>query len=383
MSTEELRRAASRIASAGREAHWRGPDPYDGLWTRWPPPLVRGRRRRQAIVQLHARSPVDIRRLYRRRHSLVPKAPALLGLAALRLYRHDGDDRHRVIAVDALRTLHEDVSCGPVAWGYPWDTQTRWSFYPGGSPNVVVTAFVSRTLAEGAEVLGEPAWLERARAAAHWVLDELFVPGEGFFAYHGHSDAVVHNASLLGAAAVHELAGDAPGAREAVASAVDRVLAAQRPDGTWPYGEAPGLEWVDGFHTGYVLDCLIRMEDVHDGAASAIDRGAAYYATRCFDPEGRALLYPDRPFPEDAHSAGTGMAVLARLRGRSAEAAEALPRVARRALTYVLRPDGHAVHRRERWGATRVTYLRWCDAPVGAGLVEAADALDSTVAAIA
>jgi hypothetical protein len=36
---------------------------------------------------------------------------------------------------------------------------------------------------------------------------------------------------------------------------------------------------------------------------------------------------------------------------------------------------GHAVHRRYRVGRTTVRYLRWCDAHVALGLVDAAAAL--------
>ena len=50
---------------------------------------------------------------------------------------------------------------------------------------------------------------------------------------------------------------------------------------------------------------------------------------------------------------------------------ELLERVALRVLEHGLR-DGHAVHRRYRWGATTVRYLRWCDAHVALGLVDAA-----------
>ena len=53
---------------------------------------------------------------------------------------------------------------------------------------------------------------------------------------------------------------------------------------------------------------------------------------------------------------------------------ELLERVARRVLDHGLR-DGRAVHRRYRWGATTVRYVRWCDAHVALGLVDAAAAL--------
>ncbi len=369
-SVGQFRRAATRLIELGAAAYWRGPDPYDGLFVRWPAPLVAGPRRRQAIIQLHARAPLDVRRLYRCRHSLVPKAPALLGQAAARLFAA-GDDPHlRELACDALRTLAADTTCGEEGWGYPWATQTRWSYYPAASPNIVATAFSANALAEASLTLEEPAWRLRAQRAARWVLGDLFLADEGYFAYHGHSDRLVHNANLLGAALVHELALD--GAAEAVRIAIARTLDAQRPDGTWPYGEAAGLEWVDSFHTGYVLDSLCRLEGVDPRIPAAIERGARVYASGFFDADGRARLWRGKRYPEDAHSAGTGMTVLARLAQRGCVPVATVNRVAGHALTRMLRRNGHAVFRRQRWGATRVSYMRWCDAPMALGFASVA-----------
>jgi hypothetical protein len=372
-----LRGAARRLIELAGETRWRGPDPYDGLFVNWPAPLAGGPRRRQAIIQLHARAPLDIRRLYRRRHSLVPKAPALLGQAASRLVAARDDVHLRELARDALETLCADTTCGEHGWGYPWDIQTRWSYYPGGSPNVVATAFSANALAEAAVTLNEPAWRARAQRAAQWAARELFLPQEGYFAYHGHSDRLIHNANLLGAALVHELAPDSPGASEAVRIATARTLDAQRPDGTWPYGEAPGLEWVDGFHTGYVLDSLCRLEGVDPRIPSAIEQGARVYMSDFFDAQGRARLWRGKRYPEDSHSAGTGMTVLTRLARRGLVPVEVVSRVAGYALAHMLHGNGHAVFRRQRWGATRVFYTRWCDAPVALGFASAAALCDT------
>ena len=373
LQVEQLRGTALRLIEMGARARWRGPDPYDGLFVRWPAPLVAGRRRRQAIIQLHARSPVDIRRLYRRHHSLVPKAPALLGQAAIRLMAEESDDGHlRTLARDAMETLVADTTCGEHAWGYPWDTQTRWSYYRGGSPNIVATAFSANALAEAAAALDEPAWRQRAERAAGWVARELYLPDEGYFAYHGHSDRLVHNANLLGAALVHELAPEIPGAADAVRTATARTLDAQLPDGTWPYGEGAGLEWADGFHTGYVLDSLCRLEGVDPRIPSALQRGVGVYLSDFFDADGRPRLWRGKRYPEDSHCAGTGLTVLTRLVARDSVPAEAVRRLAQYTLKRLIHRDGHAVFRRYRWGATRVRYLRWCDAPVALGLASAA-----------
>ena len=50
--------AALALSESAARAGFRGPDPFDGLWWHWPRALVGGRRRRQAIAQLHARCAV-------------------------------------------------------------------------------------------------------------------------------------------------------------------------------------------------------------------------------------------------------------------------------------------------------------------------------------
>ncbi len=136
------------MESAAR-ADFRGPDPFDALVWQWPAALVGGRRRRQALIQLHARSPVDLRRLYRRQHPQIAKALGIFGSAGMRAHRLTGDARPRDLGLRALELLDADRTAGPRAWGYPWDMQTRWSFYPAGTPNVVATTFAALRAARG------------------------------------------------------------------------------------------------------------------------------------------------------------------------------------------------------------------------------------------
>ena len=364
--------AAAEMVRRAAAAEWRGSDPYDGLWWTWPRPLVAGRRRRQAIVQLHARSPIDIRRAYPGERPRIAKALALFGRAGLRVAGVTGEESCTPLARAALAMLHDDEQAGREAWGYPFDVQTRWSHYRAGSPNVVVTAFAAAALAEGAEPLGEPRFTERARRAAEWALDELYLEDRGFFAYHPTSDALVHNASLLGARLVHTMLGAEAG-EVPVRAALERTLGAQRPDGSFPYGDG-GLTFTDSFHTGFVLDCLVDLVDVHVDVRDALRRGADYYAERFFARDGAARLWPDRPFPIDAHSAGTGLTTLARLADAGYADRDRLATVASRTLETLVR-DGRAIFRRYRVGRASVRYVRWCDAHVALGLADAAEAL--------
>ncbi len=365
--------AALVLSESAARADFRGPDPFDGLWWHWPKAVVGGRRRRQAVMQLHVRAPVDIRRLYRRRHPLIPKALGIFASVEARAHRLSQAGEPSAPGRRALDLLDSDRSAGARAWGYHWDMQTRWSFYPAGSPNVVVTAFAASGLLEGAALTGRAQLGERARDAAVWAAEELWVEPEGYFAYHPGRPVNIHNANLLGAWLVAVAGDNSAESREHVARAVRRTIDAQRPDGSWSYGEGRGLGWADSFHSGYVLLCLDRLRDVDVDVDAAVQRGAAHYRA-FFDPGGRARLWAERSFPEDGHSAGTGLSALAALVRRGLVERALLERVALRVLEHGLR-DGHAVHRRYRLGTTRVHYLRWCDAHVALGLVDAAAAL--------
>jgi hypothetical protein len=233
VAPDSLVEAARRLGESAARVDFRGPDPYDGLFWCWQRPLVGGRRRRQAIVQLHARLPVDVRRLYRRKHALIPKALGVYGSVGVRMSHLVGARQPPPFALRALELLAADRSAGAVAWGYHWEVQTRWSFYAAGSPNIVATSFAAAGLLDGAAATGRAELAARARAAARWVLEELWVEPEGYFAYHAGWPVNVHNASLLGAWLVHvALNGDAAAAHR-VARAVERTLAAQRADGSW------------------------------------------------------------------------------------------------------------------------------------------------------
>jgi hypothetical protein len=321
-------------------------------------------------MQIHARSPLDVRRLYRRTHPLIPKALGIYGSVGVRASRLSGASQPPAFALRAVDLLDADRTAGQQAWGYHWDMQTRWSYYPAGLPNVVATAFGASGLLEAAAATDRPHLAQRAVRAAQWVLETLWVEPDGYFAYHPGRPVNIHNANLLGAWLVHATLDQDPTARERVARAVERTVAAQRSDGSWPYGEGDRLAWADSFHTGYVLTCLDRLSGVDPRIVDSLVRGAAFYR-RFFGADGSARLWPHKPFPQDGHSAGTGLTTLAALRRRDLVEAEILERVT----AHVLRRSfhrGHAIHRRYRWGRTTVRYLRWCDAHVALGLVDVA-----------
>ena len=234
---------------------------------------------------------------------------------------------------------------------------------------MVVTAFGASGLLEAGALTGRSDLAARATEAARlgsrgtgssqWIL--RVPPGR---------PVNIHNANLLGAWLVH-VAGPA-GAAAHVQRSIDRTLDAQRPDGSWPYGEAHNLAWTDRSTPATCSSASTACAAWTP--VSARRCSAAPPTTGVLRRGGTGAAVAHKPFPEDAHSAGTGLSTLGALVRRGLLERELLERVARRVLEHGLR-SGRAVHRRYRWGPATVRYLRWCDAHVALGLVDAAGAL--------
>jgi len=299
-----------------------GSDPYDGLNSPFAPLAgLGGRWGRIAFLQAVRRSRV-VRAAARVPPAVNPKGLALLAEAYLDLLAARGDPawagRARAV-LDELET--RAVPCREaVGWGYPFDWAARAFFVPRNTPSVVVTATAARALLAGARALAEPHRLDLARRAACLVTDELqrTESDRGVcFSYTPVDRSCVWNASLMGAAVVLEVAAETGGLAGPAATlahrAVDRVVAEQRPDGSWAYGAAPHHGWTDGHHTGFVLRDLAAVRTLagRSDLDGPIARGLGFYLAHLLAPDGRPLHRLDRPWPADVHAAAEAILVLA------------------------------------------------------------------------
>src|SRR5262249_13167949 len=139
-------------------------------------------------------------------------------------------------------------------WGYSFPWQTRTDVVPRWAPNLVCTSFVANALLDVFERHGDRRCLDMAAGAASYIVEDLYWTdgGAAGFCYPLPSHRTpIHNANFLGAALLCRLSALTanprllePGLRVARESA-----AAQRADGSWPYGERPHQRWIDNFHT--------------------------------------------------------------------------------------------------------------------------------------
>ena len=360
------------IFQRGRESSWRGWDPYDALSS----PLVRVLTfglpwMRTAWIQLFKRLPLNLRPLAMVPKLQNPKALALFASAAWEISPFWGEEMERVgrDLLDRLERLavRRDET---MAWGYPFDWQSRAFFAPRNTPNAIVTSFCGHAFLDGFETIREEQYLADAVGACQFILRSLHQTSRGnslCFSYTPNDRSQIHNANLLAASLLDRTA-EITGRndfRQAAERAVRFTLAAQHTDGSWPYGEAPNQQWIDGFHTGFNLMALHAMSQGlwRDWLKAPLGAGYAYYKNTFFLEDGTPRYFSNKTYPVDIHSAA--VAVLA-CHTLSNEFPDARP-LARKVLSWTLarlwdpRQCGF-IYQKRRFYDVRIPYLRWADA---------------------
>jgi len=359
--------AYDELLSWCREHDFAGHDPYDALNSRLfqSTPLAQSRNARLLWTQLVKRSPVDVRGLARVPADRNSKGLALFALAAIADYRRRKSEEAESAArnlVAALLSMKLDGYSG-AAWGYNFDWQSRNFFAARGTATIVPTAFAARALIE---------WEQQdARSVCDFILKDLprVVDNktELCFSYAPNSDTRIFNANLL-AAEVLACVGKLTGESELLESAVRAtryVINNQRADGSWFYGAEPKQEWIDSFHTAYILFSLQRIINASPSGAEfqpALERGYEFWKNNFFLAEGWPKYYHDDPYPADAHAAASAIVTLLECRNLDDEAVPLAQRVASWTIQHLRDARGFFYYQRRRFYTVRKPYMRWSQA---------------------
>lgn len=380
--------AARALEAWGWERHWVGPDPYDALnGRRLPnPPTPRARR---VLIQLVKRSPVDLRRALRigSRRDSAAIAHALSAYTRLGLVADERRwDRRIAWCVAQLAELRTGFS-SESSWSYHFDVETRFFFYAKTTPNTIATAFVGLALLDAFEATGDGEALGLATSAGRFLLDSVEQTagrGGAYFGYFPGDRSPIHNANLLACRLLARLVavgGTDPSRRlmEAIESGVGYALAHQRSDGSWPYAETPSGEWVDGLHTGYVLDALLDCSAVLDSemrqrTLAAWSRGLDLYSDALVDRDGAPRFMTARRYPIDGQYVAQAIETYSRATAIEPKWLGDAWRVFDFAVRRMRRSDGAFVFQRHRLWVNRVPHVRWVQAPMLAALGSLIDA---------
>lgn len=367
-----LNDSLQRLLSYCENKDWKGYDPYDGLNTPWRKVLpLKGKISRILLIQFLKRFPLNVRKLFLIKEDYNPKGLGLCLSAAARLYEHCGEEGYKKLAYRFIDLLFKRQSRGysGMCWGYNFDWQSKAFFLPKYTPTVVATSFVANAFWDAYEVFKEEQFLKIAHSSCDFICRDLnrTYEGEKFcFSYSPLDKTTIHNANILGA---HLLARTASFTgkdelKNTAHNSIKFVVDHQNPDGSWYYGTKPQHQWIDNFHTGFVLECLFDYINFTSKfeLRSNLKRGLKFYRDNFFLADGTPKYYHDRIYPVDIHSCAQSIITLVKLAPVSGQNQELAEKVALWTLSNIQNLQGYFYFQKKRFFTNRTAYMRWSQA---------------------
>jgi hypothetical protein len=376
MNEPNIEQAFNSLFDWCRHHDFAGYDPFDALNSRvfQATPLRHSRTARLVWTQICKRSPLNLRSL-----ALIPaqknsKGLALFALAALANYRRRKTAAAETEAkelMNQLLALRIEGYSG-AAWGYNFPWQSRNFFAPPGTPTIVPTAFAVRALIEGYEIFKVENYLEAARSACDFIINDLKRTVESekevCFSYSPRDETRIFNASLLAAetlASVGAVTGETE-LTQLARRAARYVVKQQRDDGSWPYGAEAKQSWTDSFHTAYVLLSLARIRRfaklTDAGSDSALRQGYRFWREGFLLADGWPKYYHDTLYPADAHAAATAIVTLVELKDLDASSLAMAEKLASWTISKLRDQRGFFYYQRRHFYTVRTPFMRWTQA---------------------
>jgi hypothetical protein len=218
-----------------------------------------------------------------------------------------GEEQYYSRAVHFLEVLKETKCIGysHYCWGYPFNWETRNGTIKAGTPMITTVPYVYEAFGQVYQIDNCEKWLEIMHSIAEHGAGDYqdirtsesasscaYTPLPGDTG--GVINASAYRALLLSRAAI-DFADDRY--RRIAERNLNFVLESQNPDGSWYYSTDGKRDFVDHFHTCFVLKSLAKIEALtgDEKCTRAIDRGVQYYLSHLIDSEGQPKPFSRRP----------------------------------------------------------------------------------------
>jgi hypothetical protein len=284
-----------------------------------------------------------------------------------------GDSSLHARAVHFLEELEKSRCSGYQhrCWGYPFDWETRNGTLRQGTPMITSTPYVYEAFRAVYAIDKDPRWFEAMTSIARHAVEDIkdfpvsetgstcsYTP----FDKGGVVNAGAYRAFLLTSASVDL-------GEERYWTIAERnlnfVLEAQRPDGSWFYSIEGARDFVDHFHTCFVLKALAKIDQLKptEKCRRAIDKGIEYYLANLLDEKGLAKPFSKAPrmtvYRRELYDYAECINLCVLLRDRIPAMGGVLDRVVEDVLTRWVKSDG-SLRSRELWlGWDNVPMHRW------------------------
>ena len=302
-----------------------------------------------------------------------PIADAHYAMGFAFFYQATGDSSQMENSVHVLTEL-DKARCHEFkeyCWGYSFDWVWRGGTINRQTPLITTTPYVYEAFLQVYQLHARDEWklvLESiARHAAVDIKDFRTSEKASSSSYTPYLPGVVINAAayraflLTSASQVFR----EPEYWRIAERNLNFVLENQNPDGSWFYAVDGVRDFIDHFHTCFVMKALAKIHTLtgHEGCRAALEKGVAYYLTNLFDENGLPKPFSRAPrltvYKRELYDCAECVNLCLLLGDRFPQLKLTLETVVEGILKDWIKPDGSFRSRKLHLGWDNVPMHRW------------------------
>jgi hypothetical protein len=302
-----------------------------------------------------------------------PIADAHFAMGFAFLYQATDNDAYFQRAIHFLDQLKES-RCGgfkEYCWGYPFDWVTRNGVIKQQTPLITTTPYVFEAFLQAFQIDPRPEWKDILGSIAHHAVGDIkeFRTSEtaSSCSYTPYDQEKVINAAAYRAfllASASRLFSNERYWKIAERN-LNFVLESQNPDGSWYYSVDGVRDFVDHFHTCFVMKALAKIHLLtgHAKCFEALANGVKYYQTNLFHEDGLPKPFSRAPrltvYKRELYDCAECINLCVLLRDRFPELDATVKTTVAGILKDWIKPDGSFRSRQLLLGWDNVPMHRW------------------------
>jgi uncharacterized protein YyaL (SSP411 family) len=315
------------------------------------------------------------RRMFHQRMQF-PIASAHYAMGFAYLYEATGEKTYLEKAIHFLEVLRKTRCPGfkEFCWGYPFDWVTLNGTITTETPLITTTPYVYEAFLQVHKLQPRDQWREVLESIVRHATTDIkdFKWSETAFtcSYTPHDKGLVVNPSAYRSSMLTSAA-KFFGREDLLKIArgnLNFVLESQNADGSWPYAKDGVRNFVDHFHTCFVMKALAKIHALTAEARvlDALKRGVDYYLNNLFAEDGMPRPFSKAPrltvYKRELYDSAECINLCLLLRTHFPQLDKVVQTVASGILKNWVKPDGSFRSRKLIFGWDNVPMHRWAQA---------------------
>lgn len=349
-------------------------DPFDALTCSWINTLTkRSPLLRRVAIQINSKSPIDIHWIGMKRMVHTKTISDLLWYHSVRQEKSMDEINHYFQSLLELRNPNG------FGWGLNFPYTSRFIDADANMPNLYNTINSAIAICYSYYSLSDENKYLASRAiegVLEFIEDDLGFVNEGergWYLYYPGQSYPTYNVNALALyflTFAHKLK---IGNQDIVLSRI-RLIGSllcneQQADGSWLYSRSPKGAWVDGFHSGFVVESLAfaLKEGVEiSGLKSSVEKGWRFFTDNMFTSDGFPKYFSySNMYPIEAQNCAQAIQTISNIGlWLHWDQRELLEKVIRISVDHLYDPEGYFYHKKTRYLVYKTPYVRWSITPM-------------------